>query len=156
MLVKDVPAASPRSGNATGNVLQPLVTDLIALSLSAKHVHWNVVGARFLPIHEHLDALDADLRSWTDTLAERIRALGVAAEGQAASVAQATAIDSLTGGTLGDVQAIDHITHQLDGLAQRFRAAVPALEQDLASQDFVIGVLQGLEKQLWMFRALGA
>jgi DNA-binding ferritin-like protein len=45
------------------------------------------------------------------------------------------------------------MTTRLATIAQRTRARMDRMgEQDAASQDFVIEILQGLEKQLWMMR----
>src|SRR5688500_11563210 len=46
--------------------LQPLLVELIDLSLTGKQAHWNVTGPQFLPTHRQLDELVDDVRTWTD------------------------------------------------------------------------------------------
>jgi starvation-inducible DNA-binding protein len=47
--------------------LQPLLTDLTALALHGKQAHWHVTGRDFLPVHEQLDRIVADARTWAAT-----------------------------------------------------------------------------------------
>ena len=51
---------------AVSTALQTSLVDLIDLSLVAKQVHWSVVGPRFQSVHEALDEVVADARTFTD------------------------------------------------------------------------------------------
>lgn len=42
------PGLSARDGNAVAGILQDRLNALTDLSLTLKHVHWNVVGAHFI------------------------------------------------------------------------------------------------------------
>ena len=54
---------------------QRALTDVTALSLVGKQVHWNVVGQGFRSIHLNLDVVVDIAREASDEIAERMRAL---------------------------------------------------------------------------------
>ena len=56
--------------------LQQALVDLIDLSLQAKQAHWNVYGPQFRSVHLQLDDVVADVRTWSDDVAERLVAIG--------------------------------------------------------------------------------
>jgi starvation-inducible DNA-binding protein len=66
--------------------LQAVLADLIELSLQSKQAHWNVVGQNFRGLHLQLDELADHARQGSDTVAERIRALGLTPDGSSATV----------------------------------------------------------------------
>src|SRR4051794_6370472 len=68
--------------------LQATLVDLVDLSLVAKQAHWNLVGRQFHDVHLHLDELVDTARKYSDQVAERTVAIGVPADGRAATVAE--------------------------------------------------------------------
>jgi starvation-inducible DNA-binding protein len=133
--------------------LQALMVELIDLALHAKQAHWNVEGPFFKPLHDHFEEIDVLAREWTDIVAERLTAIGVAADGRPETVTNQANVGSWPAGATRDRDAVGLMTTRLATIAQRTRARMDRMgEQDAASQDFVIEILQGLEKQLWMMR----
>ena len=49
---------------------------LLDLALTLKHVHWNVVGAQFIAVHQMLDPQVLAVNAMVDAVAERIATLG--------------------------------------------------------------------------------
>ncbi len=134
--------------------LKPLLADLIALSLQAKQAHWNVTGPQFAPLHALFDELTTAFRGWYDEVAERLRALGVPADGRLTTVAEETALDEFPAGLVPGERAVTLLLDRVGTTSARARNAVTALDDiDLVTQDLVIGIVQGLEKQAWMLRA---
>jgi starvation-inducible DNA-binding protein len=134
--------------------LQTVLVDLIDLSLQGKQAHWNVVGPHFRTLHLELDEVIEDARKWSDEIAERLRALGVAADGRASVIAKHSGLDSLPEGILADKEVLIRFTEQLATAAARVRAGIDRLDGvDKASEDILIEVVEGLEKHLWMFRS---
>jgi starvation-inducible DNA-binding protein len=132
--------------------LQPVLIDLVALALSGKQAHWHVRGRLFTPVHEQLDTLVADVRACADEIAERIVALGIAADGRAHTVAELTS--AFPHGFLADDKVVMLIVEQLDVAIDRARATIGPLEtKDPVSQDLVLQLLRILEKHRWMFEA---
>lgn len=136
--------------------LQATLVELIDLSLQAKQAHWNVVGPTFAPVHAFLDALTAEYRDWYDTVAERLTALGGSPDGRSATVAGSTPLPSLPAGPIEDRAALAAFDERVTIVAANVRRRAEELsELDVATQDVLIEVLRGLEKQRWMLRAHG-
>lgn len=134
-------------------ILHSLIPELIALTLDAKQAHWNVVGPAFLPLHELTDQLAADLRVWTDRLAERAVALGQAIDARPATVA-AAARGSVATGWVHDRDVIAELAAGIGMLAERMTASLDDLEvADPVAHDAAIETLEGLEKHRWMLLA---
>jgi len=67
--------------------LQQLSVDLIDLHLQGKQAHWNVVGLNFRDLHLALDEVVDAARTFSDTVAERMRAIYITPDGRAKTVA---------------------------------------------------------------------
>jgi starvation-inducible DNA-binding protein len=62
------------------------------LSLQGKQAHWNVVGQNFRGLHLQLDELVDHAREGSDTIAERMRALGLTPDGRSATFTATTTL----------------------------------------------------------------
>jgi starvation-inducible DNA-binding protein len=134
--------------------LQAVLEDLVALSLQSKQAHWNVVGPAFEPLHAMFDRMTNEYRVWYDLVAERLRGLGHAADGRPSRVSAATRVEDLPEGEIQDKKSIRRFLPLVDGLAARIRERLgPIGESDPVTQDMLIGIAEGLEKQAWMLRA---
>jgi len=141
-------------GSDQDAALQATLVELIDLSLQTKQAHWNVVGPMFAPVHAFLDALTDEYRDWYDTVAERLTALGVAPDGRSATVAGSTPLPPLPAGPIEDGAALAAFDERVTLVAANVRRRAEALaDQDIATQDVLIEILRGLEKQRWMLRA---
>jgi starvation-inducible DNA-binding protein len=138
----------------TATELQTVLVDLIDLSLQGKQAHWNVVGSQFRTLHLELDEVVEDARRWADEVAERIRALGIAADGRASVVVKNSGLESLPEGTIAGNEVLPRVIDQLATAAARGRTSISRLDgSDKVSEDILIEVVNGLEKHLWMFRS---
>lgn len=141
-------------GSDQDAALQATLVELIDLSLQTKQAHWNVVGPTFAPVHAFLDALTDEYRDWYDTVAERLTAIGVAPDGRSATVAGSTPLPPLPAGPIEDGAALAAFDERVTLVAANVRRRAEALaDQDIATQDVLIEILRGLEKQRWMLRA---
>ena len=132
--------------------LQAVLVDLIDLSLQGKQAHWNVIGPQFRPLHLELDDLVEDARKWADEVAERLWALGVAADGRASVIVKHTGLESLPEGILKENEVLLRITDQLATAAARGRTSIDRLgSTDKISENMLMEIVEGLEKHLWMF-----
>ncbi len=133
--------------------LQRLLPHLIALSLDAKHAHWNVTGSGFLPLHALTDDIAAEVRVWADRIAERAVALGSSVDGRPATVASVNS-DPLPSGWLADHEVITELTRQIYDVSGAVRHSLDVLEDvDVVAHGIAVEVLEGLEKFGWMLRA---
>ena len=64
--------------------LNQLLAETIDLHGQTKQAHWNVRGPNFMQMHEMYDRIAGMLQPHVDEIAERVTALGGAAEGAAA------------------------------------------------------------------------
>lgn len=143
----------PKVAKEVTTELQAILVDLIHLSLEAKLAHWNVQGPLFRPLHETFDEMAEAYRGWYDEIAERNRALGVPVDGRLSTVANTSKVEGLPAGELQDRTVISMCLAQVEGVAKRTREKLGLLgELDPVTQDMVIGIVEGLEKQAWMLR----
>lgn len=133
--------------------LQQSLVDLIDISLQAKQAHWNVYGPQFRSVHLQLDEVVAEVRTWSDDVAERLVAIGGSPDGRAATVASDSAVEAYEAGAVGSDKVIQQFAERLAAAAARIKDVLPELDIDMPTQDLLISIAFGLEKQAWMFRA---
>ena len=134
-------------------ILQDILVDLIDLGLLSKQAHWNVYGPAFRPVHLELDDVVEQLLEWQDEVAERISALGGHPDGRASTVVSSSRIARLDEGPLKDADVVKAMMDRLTGLSEAISDRFGDLDDDLPSQDILIGIVAGLDKAAWFFRA---
>ena len=150
------PAESPKSGvNAdvaagVAQFLTPVVQELVALAVNGKQAHWHVRGVNFIAVHELLDVVVAHAQDWADLAAERVVALGLPVDGRLKSVADKSGAANPKLGFQPYDEAIADIVAQIDLAAEKVAEAIEGLEElDPVSQDVVIEIRRGLDKDRW-------
>lgn len=134
-------------------VLQACVAASIDLALSFKHLHWNIQGPKFQSVHEFLDIVIEHARAGTDELAERMATIGVPPQGQRGKI-PASPVPEIEDGFLQDDIVLERAVSILDEAVKVLRDAQTKLaDLDAVSEDLVIGILAGYEKDLWMLRS---
>jgi starvation-inducible DNA-binding protein len=144
----------PLAQDAVASRLQPLLVDLLDLSLTGKQLHWTVVGPQFRALHEQLDELVTQYRTWSDQVAERLSSIGVAPDGRLQRVAGDSPADPVPDGWLEGQAVVRELAARIEAVARRTRTALDGLgEHDLVSEGLLTEILEGLEMQLWMVSA---
>ena len=146
--------STEHAGEVT-EVLQTRLADLIDLSLTLKHVHWNVVGFGFIGIHKLMDEQTNAVRGLIDEIAERITTLGAVATGLPSQVVDGRS--SHGDYALGRGPVMAHLG-ALDKVYERVisghRDAISAVGQvDPVSEDLLISVTATLDLHHWIVRA---
>lgn len=134
--------------------LQAVLVDLVELHLQAKQAHWNVVGDGFRAAHRQLDDIVDRARELADSVAERMRALGVVPDGRTDTVSATATLPVLPGGELDVPHAGQLMVDRLrltSTTARRVHDDVEA--EDPASTDLLHLVILELEKAAWMLAA---
>ena len=146
--------AAPDTARLTAaSTVQAMLPRLVALTLDAKQAHWNVRGPGFLQLHALTDELAADVRTWTDRLAERAVALGSPVDARPATVAAAMG-RPFPGGWVTDHEAAIELVERIDPTAELIRGSLTELElSDAVAHDAAVETLEGLEKYRWMLLA---
>ena len=137
------------------NGLAKVLADSYTLYLKTHNYHWNVTGPLFNTLHLMFEAQYTELATAVDEIAERIRALGVAAPGSYKAFTKLTEIEEET-----DVPSAEEMIHQLV-IGQEtvvrtartvFRIADNANDEPTA--DLLTQRMQIHEKNAWMLRSM--
>jgi starvation-inducible DNA-binding protein len=143
-----------RASKELSDNLQRVLVDLIELSLQGKQAHWNVVGANFRDMHLQLDEIIEAARTYSDQVAERMRALHALPDGRSDTVAETTTLPEFPHGEVSTAETIDLITERLDAVISTVREVHdPIDDEDPTTADILHGVLEGLEQFSWMVSA---
>ncbi|MEV4774198.1 Dps family protein [Microbacterium sp. LWH12-1.2] len=134
--------------------LQIVLVDLLELALQGKQAHWNVVGRNFRDMHRQLDEIIADARAFSDTVAERMRALHAVPDGRSDTIASTTTLPEFPAGEVSTADTVDLITARLETTVATMRRVHDAVdEEDPTSADILHAVIERLEQFAWMVSA---
>ena len=148
--------AKPRfkASQTLADNLQKLHVDLIDLHLQGKQAHWNVVGRNFRDTHRQLDEIIDDARTFSDTIAERMRALHAVPDGRSATIAKTSSLPEFPAGEVSTTETIDLVTERLEAAVGTVRDVHDAVdEEDPTSADLLHAVIERLEQFAWMVSA---
>jgi starvation-inducible DNA-binding protein len=149
-----VPGMTPEDAGTLIDALADRLVSLIDLSLTLKHIHWNVVGPQFIAVHEMLDPQVDAVREMSDAAAERIATLGGIPVGTPGYLVENRSWDDYS---LGKATVPEHLA-ALDlvytGLIEDHRRVqAVAAELDPVTEDLLLGQLGELEQFQWFVRA---
>jgi starvation-inducible DNA-binding protein len=150
--VKAIPQSSidPDVTAGVAQFLAPVVIDLEAMVVNGKQAHWHVRGVNFIAVHELLDVVVDHAQEWADLAAERVVALGLPVDGRLKSVADKSGAANPKLGFQPYDEAIADIVAQIDLAAEKVAEAIEGLKElDPVSQDVVIEIRRGLDKDRW-------
>ena len=146
-------AAKDRERVAAG--LSHLLADTYSLYLQTHNFHWNVEGPMFNTLHLMFETQYNELWLAVDTVAERIRALGLHAPGTYRELTALSSIDDVD----GVPEAMDMVGHLVKGHEAVTRTARTVFQMsdkagDESTSDMLTQRLQVHEKTAWMLRSL--
>ena len=149
-----VPSLTPEQGATVAGVLQGRLHALNDLSLTLKHIHWNVVGPHFIAVHEMLDPQVDAVRLMVDAIAERIATLGVEPWGTPGRLVEERSWDDYSIGRAGAIEHLGALDVVYPGVITDHRAAAQEVEElDDVTNDLLVGHLHELEQFHWFVRA---
>jgi starvation-inducible DNA-binding protein len=135
--------------------LSRLLADTYTLYLKTHNFHWNVTGPMFNTLHLMFETQYTELATAVDLIAERIRALGVAAPGSYKEFAKLSSIAEAEG-----VPAAEDMIRQLvegqEAVVRTARAIFPVTDaaNDEPTADLLTQRMQTHEKNAWMLRSM--
>jgi starvation-inducible DNA-binding protein len=135
--------------------LSHLLADSYTLYLKTHNFHWNVTGPLFNTLHVMFEQQYQELAPAVDEIAERIRALGVAAPGSYAQFSELTKIHEQTTVPRAE-QMIEQLVRDHEAVARTAREVFPTAEaaKDEPSADLLTQRMQLHEKTAWMLRSM--
>lgn len=149
-----LPGLDQDAAQRVAGLLQDRLIALADLTMTLKHVHWNVVGPHFIGVHEMLDPQYEAVAEMVDHVAERIAALGASPTAlPGAIVAQRRWDDYGVGRAVVEVHlaALDDV---YSGVISDHRRGIDETEDiDKVSQDLLIEQTGQLEQFQWFVRA---
>lgn len=149
-----LPGMTQENGDKVADLLQGRLSALIDLSLTLKHIHWNVVGTNFIGVHQMLDPQYDAVSLMVDEVAERIASLGAEPMGTPGFVAANRTWGDYTLNRASTMQHLAALNQVYNGLIEDHRKIMDELDDlDLVSQDMLIGQLEKLENFHWFVRA---
>jgi len=137
------------------NGLSKLLADTYTLYLKTHNFHWNVTGPMFQSLHVMFEQQYRELAEAVDSIAERIRALGLPAPGTYADFADRTSLKEERGVPNAE-QMIRQLVDGNEAAIRTVRSAYPLVERlhDQATADLLTERMQVHEKTAWMLRSL--
>ncbi|MEO0540644.1 MAG: Dps family protein [Cyanobacteria bacterium P01_A01_bin.105] len=135
--------------------LSRLLADTYTLYLKTHNFHWNVTGPMFNTLHLMFEGQYNELALAVDSIAERIRALGLPAPGTYSAYAQLSSISETEGVPTAE-EMIKLLVEGQEAVARTARSIFPAADEanDEPTADLLTQRLQVHEKTAWMLRSL--
>ena len=146
---------SEQDRQAIAEGLSKVLADSYTLYLKTHNYHWNVTGPMFNTLHVMFEQQYTELALAVDEIAERIRALGVAAPGSYKAFAELTEIEEET-----EVPNAEEMIRQLvigqETVVRTARAVIPVAGKanDEPTADLLTQRMQIHEKNAWMLRSM--
>lgn len=144
----------PADAVLAAETMQEQLTALLDLSMTLKHVHWNVIGPGFMAVHEMLDDHVDEVRSMADALAERVATLGHLPNGLVGYISDHRDRNDYGLGRAtveAHLGALDQLYS--DVIRSHREAAVTTEDPDPVTNDMFIGQTGKLEQLQWFVRA---
>jgi len=156
-----MPNRHEKTSNAKASVAEALagvLADTFQLYLKTHAYHWNVSGPQFPQLHALFGDQYTEMWNALDELAERMRALGAIAPGNADSFARLSAIAPAADAPPDARRMILDLLDGHERIAARLAGGVAAAEEagDAASADLLTGRIAIHDKAAWMLRATAA
>ncbi len=145
----------PEAYRAVADALGPVLADSYQLFIKTQGVHWNVAGPNFYGLHKLTQEQYEDLYEAIDEIAERIRALGVAAPATYTAYGEMSCIkDEQRDGSM--TAAIEMLASDNAKLCRTLRQAIETAEahEDVVSADLLTVRLAQHEQNGWMLRMI--
>lgn len=159
-LQNEVTELSPELGmkaeqrRAIADSLGDAVADAFRLYFNVQSLHWNVEGPTFYGIHKLTEEQYETLNASVDTIAERIRALGLPAPQSLSSLDDRSVIEDLP--SSADLkERIETLIRDYEKAGVRLKKIVRKAEEvdDIKTADLLTEQLGDYEEFSWMLRA---
>jgi starvation-inducible DNA-binding protein len=136
-------------------LLNARLADAIDLFTQVKWAHWNLKGMHFIQLHELFDSIAEHVESQTDTIAERIAALGGVANGTAREVAARSGLKEADLTASDGASQLKWLVHNVAHHVNALRQAVNESDDldDKITADLFTSVTRDLDKDLWFLEA---
>ena len=134
--------------------LSKLLADHYILSLKTHNYHWNVTGPLFYTLHAMFEEQYTELLKAADTIAERIRALGMFAPGSYSSFKNLTSVREAEG-VSSAVEMIKQLIIDHETIIKTAQAVFPEATagQDEVTLDLLTQRIEWHENIIWILKS---
>ncbi len=135
--------------------LNQLLADAADITMQAKQAHWAVRGPNFIALHKLFDDVYAHGGEWSDSIAERIAALGGQPHGTLQAAARATRLEPYPLDLVAEKGHVERLSLALAAFGANVRAAIDAFASlgDADSADLATEISREVDKDLWFVEA---
>ncbi len=152
--METTPSTKKKHAGIVADELAHLLADTYTLYLKTQNFHWNVTGPLFPALHALFETQYEELAEATDTIAERIRALGVLAPATFSEFLKLTSLkegsSKLSAEDMVKALMKDHetISHHLLDVFEKANSA-----DDQGTVDLLTERMRAHDKAAWMLRS---
>lgn len=136
--------------------LKTHVADFAIMYIKLHNYHWHVYGMDFKQIHELTETYYDEVSEAYDEIAERILQLGETAPASMKEYLELVTIKEESQKGFKDEQVIDAVKNDFEHLIKELqKTRISAAEKEDSSTDSILSdIIQGLEKDVWMLKAM--
>lgn len=137
-------------------ILSKLLADEFVLYTKTLKAHWNLEGHDFHNKHVFFEEHYNAIKTFTDSVAERIRKIGHYAPGTLKEFLDLTHLTEKYDGNNTSHDYTVALLEDHDAIIQYIRENISKVEddfKDVGSADFLTGLMQEHEEMAWMLRA---
>ena len=138
------------------DILSRVLADEFLVYTKTLRAHWNLEGSDFHTKHEFFEEHYNAIKTFTDSVAERIRKLGHYAPGTMGQFLKLTQLTEKHEGGNSSHDYIKTLLEDHDSIIKFIRKHISKIEEDLkdvGTADFLTGLMQEHEEMAWMLRA---
>ncbi len=139
--------------NSSLVALNQLVADYTITAQNARFCHWNVIGPHFEDDHEFFGELYDELSDDIDLFAERIRACRANPISAFREMLEMTAFSEYAL-PMTARQMQKNILLDYEALSTKMSEMASTTEDDVVTQDIIVGAKRQIDKRAWMLRAM--
>jgi starvation-inducible DNA-binding protein len=123
--------------------------------MQANQAHWNVRGPSFIALHKLFDDVYEHAGEWTDSIAERITALGGQAHGTLQAAAENTRLLPYPLDLVDERGHVERLSAAVATFGENVRGLIDTFTKldDLGSADLCTEISRGVDKDLWFVEA---
>lgn len=138
--------------------LRAIQADAHALYIKVHNYHWNVQGLQFESIHKKTEAIYEAMSELFDDVAERVLQLGEKPYVTLKELAANSRVAEETRDRFTAADVVEGLMGDYEHLLGAFRKLAEAADEagDPTTQALAEDQIAGLEKDLWMLRAMSA
>ncbi|MFH1195845.1 MAG: DNA starvation/stationary phase protection protein [bacterium] len=137
-------------------LMKEILADQFVLYTKARNYHWNVTGPQFYGLHAAFENIYDGLADDIDSIAERIRVLGVKAPGTMAEFLELSSLKEVPGEHPEQFVMVQNILDDFEVIIGKLDAAAHKMLSELSdevSAGMLYSLVEKYQKTVWMLKS---